>query len=42
MRFAIGMYTIWQGDLFAYVDDIVPLPTSGTSLKSKDFAMKAL
>ena len=32
---AIGMYTIWQGDLFAYVG------ISGTSLKSEDFAMKA-
>ena len=32
---AIGMYTIWKGDLFAYVG------ISGTSLKAEDFAMNA-
>lgn len=32
---AIGMYTIWKGDLFAYVG------ISGTSLTADDFAIKA-
>ena len=32
---AIGMYTIWKGDMFAYVG------ISGTSLSADDFAMKA-
>ena len=32
---AIGMYTIWKGDMFAYV------VISGTSLTANDFAIKA-
>lgn len=32
---AIGMYTIWNGGMFAYVG------ISGTSLKKEDFAMNA-
>lgn len=32
---AIGMYTIWKGNLFAYVG------ISGTSLKAEDFSVKS-